>query len=76
MKGPTELMYSSSEKECNLHSEDVNVRPLNINMEHKEVEVRRSNRQPIASNKVTILLGESDLGELKLSCWVPGAPTE
>ena len=67
VKGPTELMYSSSEKEYNLHSEDVRA----INMKHKKIEVRRSNRQPIASNKVTILLDEGELGELKLSCWVP-----
>ena len=61
------MMYSSSEKEYNLHSEDARA----INMEHKKIEVRRSNRQPIASNKVTILLDEGGLGELKLSCWVP-----
>jgi hypothetical protein len=67
VKGPTELMYSSSEKEYNLHSEDVRV----IDMKHKKVEVRRSNRQPIASNKVTILLDEGGLDELKLGCWVP-----
>ena len=66
MKGPTELMYSSSEKEYNLHSEDVRA----INMKHKKIEVRRNNRQPIASNKVTILLDEGELGELKLSCWM------
>ena len=67
VKGPTELMYSSSEKEYNLHSEDVRA----INMEHKKFEVRRCNKQPVSPNKVTILLGGGELCKLKLSCWVP-----
>jgi hypothetical protein len=37
VKGPTDLMYVTTEREYNLHVEDVRV----INMKHKEVVARR-----------------------------------
>ena len=67
MKGPTDLMYVTTEREYNLHVEDVRV----INMKHKEVVARRSSRTTQASNEKTFMFDEHEMDDLKLKCWQP-----
>ena len=68
VKGATDLMYCTSEREYYLNSEDVRV----INMKHKEVAVRRTARRVSSlSSKTTYEFDESEMEELKLGCWNP-----
>ena len=48
-------------------SEDVRV----VDMEHKEVEVRRSSRNAVASNVKTFTMSKKALDKLKERCWQP-----
>ena len=66
-RGVDELMYSSTDCEFNLSSEDVRV----ANMEHKPVEVRRSSRASVVSNVQTITLVRKSLEKLKNKCCNP-----
>ena len=70
IKGATELMYATSEREYYLNSEDVRV----INMEHREIDVRRSARRVARSgvnDKKTYEFVESEIEKLKIGCWDP-----
>lgn len=72
IKGPTELMYSISDREYYLNSEDVRV----INMKHTEVhrQVRRSSRSAAISNsndRKTYEFNEQEIDKLRLRCWNP-----
>ena len=62
-----ELMYSSTDCEFHLSSEDVRV----ANMKHKPVGVRRSSRASVVSNVQTITLDRESLGKLKTKCCNP-----
>jgi hypothetical protein len=66
-KGVDELMYSSTDCEFNLSSEDVRV----PSMEYKDVEVRRSSRASVVSNVKTITLGRKCLELLKARSFNP-----
>ena len=67
MRGQTELMYSSTDLEFNLHSEDVRA----INMKHSEVESRRSSRASTIMTAKVHTFDEVEIEELKLKCWKP-----
>jgi hypothetical protein len=67
VRGPTDLMYITTERDYNLHAEDVRV----INMKHKEVIARRSSRRAQTSNKKTYMFDERELEALKCKCWRP-----
>ena len=67
VKGATELMYTISEREYYLNSEDVRV----INMKHTEVDVRRSARRAATNNKKTYEFDEGEIEKLKIGCWDP-----
>ena len=60
-------MYSSTDFEFNLSSEDVRV----PSMEYKDVEVRRNSRASVVSNVKTITLGRKCLELLKLRSFNP-----
>ena len=70
IKGATELMYATSEREYYLNIEDLRV----INMKHREVDLRRSARR-VARNgvndKKTYAFVESEIEKLKIGCWDP-----
>ena len=67
VKGQSEVMYSSTDCEFNLHSEDVRV----INMKHSEVKSRRSSRATTITTAKVCMFGEDEIGQLKLKCWKP-----
>ena len=58
-------MYSSTDLEFNLHSEDVRA----INMKHSEVESRRSSRASTITTAKVHTFDEVEIEELKLKCW-------
>ena len=62
-------MYSTTECEFNMGSEDVRV----VDMEHEEVKVRRSSRNAVASNvkTFTCTMSKKALDKLKERCWQP-----
>jgi hypothetical protein len=61
-------MYVSTEREFNLHSEDVRL----INMKHEEIVAQTSSRRKApTSNKKTYMLDELEIEALKLKCWQP-----
>jgi hypothetical protein len=66
-KGATDLMYVSTDREFNLHSEDVRF----VNLKHKEMQVRRSSRKTSVTNTKTIELDEVEMETLKSRCWRP-----
>jgi hypothetical protein len=66
-KGTEGLMYSTTECEFNMGSEDVRV----VDMEHEEVKVRRSSRNAVASNVKTFTMSKKALDKLKERCWQP-----
>ena len=67
-KGPTDTMYVSTDREYNLHSEDIRL----INMKGKELVARRSSRsrQSVTSSK-TYELDNGELDKLRTKCWRP-----
>ena len=65
--GPTDCMYSSTDLEFNLHSEDVRF----VDMQHKEVEQRRSPRRGVVSNSKVYNLEKTEIETLKGRCWKP-----
>ena len=67
VRGSTDLMYVTTERDYNLHAEDIRV----INMKHKEVVARRSSRRGQTSNKKTFTFDEHELERLKCKCWQP-----
>jgi hypothetical protein len=67
VRGSTDLMYVTTERDYNLHAEDIRV----INMKHKEVVARRSSRRGQTSNKKTFTFDEHELERLKFKCWQP-----
>ena len=70
IRGATDLMYVTSEREYNLHSGDVRV----INMKHKEVEVRKSSRKAVvlcSVGKKTYSFDEKEINTLMTLCWQP-----
>ena len=66
-KGTDGLIYSTTECEFNMGSEDVRV----VDMEHEEVKVRRSSRNAVASNVKTFTMSKKALDKLKERCWQP-----
>jgi hypothetical protein len=66
-KGDDGLIYCTTECEFNMGSEDVRV----VDMEHKEMEVRRSSRNAVASNVKTFTMSKEGLDKLKERCWQP-----
>jgi hypothetical protein len=66
-RGADDLMYSSTDCEFNLSSEDVRA----VSMAHERVEVRRSSRASVVSNVKTITLERRTLELLKARCWHP-----
>jgi len=64
-RGADDLMYSSTDCEFNLSSEDIRA----VSMAHERVEVRRSSRASVVSNVKTITLERRTLELLKTRCW-------
>ena len=68
LRGATDLLYTTSELEFNLNSEDVRL----LHMKHSDVKVRRSARSKIQGNSMkTYLFDEHDMDILKARCWKP-----
>jgi hypothetical protein len=67
VRGPTEGIYITSRTEYHLMSEDVRA----INMKHSEVQVRKSARAKVASNKKIYKIEDEDMDTLKSVCWKP-----
>jgi hypothetical protein len=67
IRGATENMYVTTELEYFLNSEDVRV----IDMKHSKLEVRKSARRVVASNKETFTFDDEELETLKKRCWQP-----
>ena len=66
-KGADGLLYTTTDCEFNLSSEDVRV----AEMQHSEVEARRSSRSSVVSNVKTFKLEPASIEKLKLRCWEP-----
>jgi hypothetical protein len=67
IRGATELMYVASDRDFYINSEDVRV----INMQHQEVQVRRSARQLAAPSKPTYEFNIDEIALLQMRCWQP-----
>ena len=66
-KGPTECMYSTTELEFNLHSEDVGF----VGMQHEKVERRNNSRRGVASGAKVYNLDCEEIEILKGRCLHP-----